>query len=166
MTIKELVEKRLLKKVDVRKPPDNVMDAGNKRFVAVFNIPKSGGGPQRMRCGKCQSNSICVVAAMRNKGEKGWEIVTGFAFNNEEEGPISHVWVNKRSQHYDPTWSLDLCNYNPEDCKYYQVAEPLKNRPWETETVTKKKIGTWGENILAEMENLASKWGLKLAADS
>jgi hypothetical protein len=162
MTIKELVKKGLLKEVDVQKPPDDVIDAGNERFVAELNIPESGGGPRRMRVGVCQSNSICIVEEMRARGEDDWYIVPGFAFNPEKQDPIIHVWVRKGLLHYDPTWSLDLCNYNLEDCRYFQLVQPLETSQKKPETAT-QSIRTAGKAILKEVEDFASKWGLKVA---
>lgn len=165
MTIEELVKKGVLKAIHVKKLYDDVMDAGNKRFISEFNIPKSGGGPQRMRFGYCQDNSICVVDAMRDKGEYDWHIVPGFAFNTEVKDPIIHVWVRNRSRHYDPTWSLDLdlSKYNPEDCRYFQVVQSLVTCQWKLGADNQGKIAVWGKSILVELEDLASQWGLKVA---
>jgi len=160
MDIKELVINGLLKEVDVQKPPDDVINAGNTRFVVELT-PENG--PQRMRAGYCQSNSICVVAEMRDKGEDDWGIVPGFAYNTEKEDLIVHVWVKKGSLHYDPTWSLDCFNYNPEDCTYYQVVQNIETTQWKQEKLTRIGIVQWGKDILNEINVLASKWKLKFA---
>ena len=91
MIIEELVGKGVLKGVHVKKLCDDVMDAGNKRFVSGFNIPESGGGPQRMRLGYCQDNSICVVDAMRDKCEDDWYIVPGFTFHTEVKDNVQDI---------------------------------------------------------------------------
>jgi hypothetical protein len=135
------------------------MEVGNKRFIEELT-PELG--PQIMSAGYCQSNSICVVAEMRDKGEDDWDIVSGFAFNTEKEDPIIHVWVKKGSLHYDPTWSLDYFGYAPEDCTYYQVFQNIESTRWEQEKLTRIGIVQWGKDILNEIKVLAAKWKLKI----
>ena len=80
MAIKELVKKRLLKKVKVQRPPDAVMAATEQKSATVsreLNLNLN-----------CADISICSVEAMRELGENDWHIVPGFAFNPECKNPI------------------------------------------------------------------------------
>ena len=117
MTIEELVEEKSLEKVKVQRPLTDVIEAGNKKFIEVFKNFILPIFPQRMRGANCQSNSICVVEAMREKGEDDWHVVPGFAFKTETERPVIHVWVRKKKKHYDPSWI------------WHSWKRPLRKRP-------------------------------------
>jgi hypothetical protein len=151
MTINELVKKGLLKEVEVQRPSDAVVEAGNQISAVVFkNLGLN-----------CADNSTCVVEAMREQGENDWHIVPGFAFNIEGEGPIAHVWVRKGLLHYDPTWILR--NWNPEDLAYYQVLQSLGVVPREWEKDALQRIIKCGNDILRGLKDLAAEWELKLS---
>jgi len=152
MTIDELLKKGLLKEVKVQRPPDGVIEAGNQKSEAVI-----GHGIIK---GKCHFNSICVIGAMREKGENDWDIVPGFAFNPKDKKPLLHVWVKKESRHYDPSW---ICyNWNPEDLDYYQMIQPLEANPSESIGDTRQRYLEWERAIHAEIMAFASHWDLKL----
>lgn len=153
VTIDELVKKELLNKVKVQRPADVVIEAGNQKSMAVFNDIMRG-----LR--RCASNSICVVEAMREKGEDDWFIVGGFAFEPEIKNHVAHVWVRKGPLHYDPTWIR--WDWNPEDLAYYQVLQPLKAGPRELKNDILRRFLQWEKGILAELKNLSSGWELKL----
>ena len=115
MDIDELIKQEFLKKVEVHRPSDSVVEAGNQKSSILFQNPMSG------LC--CAGNSQSIVEAMKEKNENNWHIVQGFAIPEAESKPQAHIWVRKGSRHYDPTstrfswWSQDL--------KYYRLTRPL-----------------------------------------
>jgi len=96
MTIDELSKKGLLKKVDVKRPSEDVIEVGNLKSKVKFQNPMCGF--------TCAGNSQCVVEAMIEKGEKDWYIVPGFAFDfekkKEENSLHNHLAIKELQMKY------------------------------------------------------------------
>jgi len=129
MDINELIKRRLLKEVKVKRPSDGVVAAGNRESIMIFQNPMSG------LC--CAGNSQCIVEAMKAKDERNWHIVQGFAIPKGESKPQAHVWVRKGSHHYDPTWTR--FTWWSENLKYYRLTRPLAFGPSERMTLDRLK---------------------------
>lgn len=146
-----------LKKVKVRKPPNEIIEAGNKKIDDIFNPVFPG-----MKARHCQTNSICIVEAMAEKGQKDWHIVPGFAYRPQQQGPIIHVWVRKGSKHYDPTWSLKCFDWEVEDLAYFQLLKKLDTQPKESNGTTIDRVSDWGKEILNELNEFAIRYNIAL----
>ncbi|MCD4784885.1 MAG: hypothetical protein K8T10_13805 [Candidatus Eremiobacteraeota bacterium] len=158
VTIDELVEKGFLRQVKVLKAPEFVMDYGKKQYPTLFK--KQCFSQEGLPAFHCQDNSICVVKAMREKGEDDWHIVPGFAWNPNLNGPTPHLWVRKGKLHYDPTWSLQFFNFEFKNLEHYQLIQYLDTLPKEPEENNPDEINVWGKTTLKRLEDLAAQWGL------
>jgi hypothetical protein len=157
MTIKELVEKGLVKEVKVQRPPGAVIAATEKKSATIrreLNLELN-----------CADISVCALEAMRESGETDWHIVPGFAFNPGCKDPHRHVWVRKGLLHYDPTWSRPRFCWNIEELMYYKVVKSLKSSQKEIETDSQPRIIGWSNSILRELMDLAAEWKLQLAGN-
>ena len=147
MTIDELVTEGVLEKVDVGRLVGEVKAAGDQKSRCVFG--------NRMSGNTCAGNSLCVAEAMADQGEDDWQVVLGYAVNGDGEGPISHVWVRKGHQHYDPTWPIwDTWR---EDLPYYQLLQDLDIQPHLDSDIRKAE-----RVLLNALDEYASKRGLRL----
>ena len=93
MTMQKLSMIKALQKVKVNKPPDEIIEVGNRKIDDIFHPVFSG-----MKAPHCQTNSICIVESMLEKGQKDWHVVSGFAYKPQMKGPIIHVWVRNGSK--------------------------------------------------------------------
>jgi len=139
-----------LRKVQVSKPPDKIIEAGNNKLNCIFNPLFPG-----MKSRHCQTNSICVVEAMIEKGQKDWHVVPGYAYGPQQERPFIHVWIRNGPKHYDPTWSLKSIDWNVEDLVYFQLVRGARTQPAESKRTNRDRILDWGEEICKGLKKFA-----------
>lgn len=138
MDISELINQKLIKAVRVHRPSDAVVTAGNRKSEILYQNPMSG------RC--CAGNSHSVIEAMKERNEKNWHFVLGFAIPKGKSKPLAHVWVRKGSHHYDPTWTI--WPWWSKNLKYYRLTRPF-------DFINER-------NTLNKLKDLAEKWQLDL----
>ena len=150
MTMQKLSMIKALRKVKVSKPPDEIIEAGNRKIDDIFHPVFPG-----MKAKHCQTNSICIVEAMLEKGQKDWHVVSGFAYRPQMQGPIVHVWVRNASKHYDPTWSLKVFGWNVQDLTYFEFLQALTTHRKTSNTTDVNRLSHSGEEILDELKEFA-----------
>jgi len=150
MPISTFSKIKSVQKVNVSKPPNEIIMAGNRKVAEIFDtiFPV-------MKDGQCQTNSICIVEAMFEKGRYDWHIVPGFGFNPHYQRFVRHVWVRNGSNHYDPTWSLKSLKWNVEKLTYFQAIHNFTTQPVESKNDTQSRILDWGNEILNELNRFA-----------
>lgn len=155
MTIDEFVKKGYVEEVKVLRATRNILELGKKQYPRIFK--KKCSTDDGLPAWFCQDNSMCVVKAMQEIGEFDWHVVPGFAKNPKLKEPTAHFWVRNGETHYDPTWSLNFCDFNFQDLQHYQLIKDVDLLPAIPEGDNTGEIIEWGNNSLTKLNDIAKK---------
>ena len=163
MSIDEFVKKGYVEEVKVLRATRDIIELGKKQYPRIFK--KKCSTDDGLPSWFCQDNSMCVVKAMHEIGEFDWHVVPGFARNPRLEEPTAHFWVRKGEIHYDPTWSLNFCDFNFQDVQHYRLIKDVDSLPAIPEGNDTKKVVKWGDDSLNKLNDLERKWKAEIHRD-